>query len=249
VAEQLESNPSSRFSERHHFLIRRLHSLSGIIPIGAFLCFHLLANSMVLAGRNGAEFQTAVERIHLLGPLLIPVEFAFIFLPLLFHAVVGIWIAVSATPNAQQYAYGANIRFTLQRLTGYIAVAFIVYHVWQMHWLGAKLGGGEFELHDETGAPRAAITTAQAIQASWWIAPVYFIGVAACVYHLANGIWTALITWGITIKPRSQQVAGYFCAAFGVVVFLLGTGALSGFRTFDVDKAETQQTMHATAEH
>ena len=30
---------------------------------------------------------------------------------------------------------------------------------------------------------------------------------------------------------------------------LIGAGALSGFRTFDVEKAETQQTMHAAAEH
>ena len=60
---------------RHHFLVRRLHSLSGIVPIGVFLCVHLLTNASVLApGDPGAEFQKAVEKIHALGPMLIPVE-------------------------------------------------------------------------------------------------------------------------------------------------------------------------------
>lgn len=248
VAEQHDLSSTSRFSERHWFLIRRLHSLSGLVPIGVFLFIHLLTNSTVLAEANGAEFQKSVERIHALGPLLIPVEILFIFLPLLFHAGVGVWIGVTAKSNAQLYPYNANIRYTLQRVTGYIAFVFIVYHVWQMHWMGDPFGGGKFAVHDETGAPAAAVTTAAAIQAAWWIAPVYFVGIAASVFHLANGLWTALITWGITIKPRSQQVSGYVCAAFGVILLLIGTGALTGFRTFDVDNAETQQTMRAAAE-
>ena len=85
-----------------------------------------------------------------------------------------------------------------------------------------------------------AITTARAIQAAWWIAPLYAIGVLSCVFHFANGIWTSLITWGITIRPRSQQVAGYFCAAFGVVLSLIGLGALSGFRQFDMVRATAE---------
>jgi len=242
---------SSRFGERHYFLIRRLHSLSGLVPIGVFLCIHLLTNSTVLVpGAHGAEFQKSVERIHALGPFLVPVELAFIFLPLLFHAVVGFWIWFSAMPNAQRYGYAANIRYTLQRITGGIAFVFILYHVWQMHWLGADLGGGRFAVHDpNTGAPTAATTAAAAIQAAWWIAPVYFVGIAGSVFHLANGIWTSLITWGITIKPRSQQVAGYFCAAFGILLMLVGTGALSGFRTFNVDQEAAQHTMRASSEH
>lgn len=223
------------FFGKHHFLIRRLHSLSGLVPVGAFLCVHLITNASVLApGEPGAEFQKAVERIHALGPLLIPVEIVAIFLPLLFHALLGFLIVFTAQLNTQQYRYGSNLRYTLQRATGMIAFIFIMYHLYQMHWLGAPVGGGAFELHNEMGGATGAATAAAAIQSAKWIAPFYFIGVVACVFHLANGIWTSLITWGITIRPRSQRVAGYVCTVFGVILTVVGVGAIYGFRTFDL---------------
>ena len=222
--------------ESSHFLIRRLHSLSGLIPVGVFLVIHLATNASILVpGKPGAEFQASVERIHALGPLLVPVEIVGIFIPLLFHAIIGFQIIFTGKSNAQSYPYGGNIRYTLQRWTGIIAFFFIMYHVWQMHWMGKPLGGGEFALHSESGAPTAAFTTAAAIQSAWWVAWLYAVGIIASVYHLANGIWTALITWGITIRPRSQRAAGYVCAAVGVLVGALGLGALTGFKTFDVN--------------
>ena len=219
--------------DKYHFLIRRLHSLTGLIPVGVFLFMHLLTNASILApGANGAEYQKSVERIHALGPLLVPVEIVGIFIPLLFHTLIGFQIIFSGQSNAQQYRYGSNIRYTLQRWTGVMAFFFILYHVWHLHWLGAPVGGGKFELHDSAGGAAAARTTAEAIQSAWWIAPSYALGIVASVFHLANGIWTSLITWGITIRPRSQQVAGYVCSAFGVVLALVGLGALNGFKTF-----------------
>ena len=99
-----------------------------------------------------------------------------------------------------------------------------------MHWLGKPFGGANFDAHD------AANTAAAAMQQAKWIAPVYVIGVLATAFHLANGLWTALITWGITIKPKSQQVAGYFCTALGSVMAIVGLVAAIGFRSFDVNQ-------------
>lgn len=244
-----EQPSADNHADRHYFLIRRLHSLSGLIPVGVFLVMHLATNASVLApGTPGAEFQKSVERIHALGPLLVPVEIVGIFLPLLFHTLVGFQIIFTSRSNAQQYRHGGNIRYTLQRTTGMIAFVFILYHVWQMHWFGKGIGGGAFELHDAAGAPTGAVTTAQAIQSAWWVAPVYAIGVLSCVFHLANGIWTSLITWGITIRPKSQKIAGYVCAAFGVVLSLVGMGALSGFRTLDTKKPAASGTGHSVTQ-
>jgi succinate dehydrogenase / fumarate reductase cytochrome b subunit len=226
---------------KYHFLVRRLHSLTGLVPIGAFVVVHILTNASVLApGHPGAEFQRSVERIHALGPLLVPVEIAFIFLPLAFHSLLGFAIWFEGKPNALQYRYGPNIRYTLQRWTGGITFFFILYHVWQMHWLGEPLGGGSFRVYDASGGPAAAVTTAKALQQAWWVAPVYAFGLVAAVYHLANGIWTSLITWGVTIRPRSQRISGYVCAGFGVLVALIGIGAVSGFRRFPVDQGVTR---------
>lgn len=239
-------------ADKYYFLVRRLHSLSGLIPLGVFLCFHLLANSTVLAPADvpGGEFQRSVERIHALGPFVVPVEIIGIFVPLLFHALLGFQIWFTSQPNAQYYRYGGNYRYTLQRVTGVVAFLFILFHVWQLHWLGAPLGGGRFAVHNEAGAPIAAVTTAKALQAAWWVAPVYAIGILCAVFHLANGVWTSLITWGITIRPQSQRVAGYACAALGLVLAIVGLGALSGFRTFDVSQSAMPSPTHtASAEH
>ncbi|MEK6798697.1 MAG: succinate dehydrogenase cytochrome b558 subunit [Planctomycetota bacterium] len=231
--------------DKHYFLVRRLHSLSGLVPVGVFLCVHLSANATVLVGAD--EFQRSVDRIHSLGPLLVPVEIVGIFIPLLFHALLGFQIIFTSKSNAQQYRYGSNVRYTAQRTTGVIAFVFILYHVWQMHWFGTGVGGGQFAAHDASGAPAAAETTAAALQSAWWIAPAYAVGVASCVYHLANGVWTSLITWGITIRPRSQQVAGYFCAAFGFILLLVGLGALRGFKTLDAGKSSPPTVAEAIA--
>jgi succinate dehydrogenase / fumarate reductase cytochrome b subunit len=246
--EEFQSAKVEAQPESYHFLIRRLHSLTGLIPVGVFLVIHLATNASVLApGEPGAEFQKSVERIHSLGPLLVPVEIVGIFIPLFFHVIIGFQIIFSGKPNPQAYPYGGNIRYTLQRWTGIIAFFFIMYHVWQMHWFGAKLGGGEFALHGPGGEPTGATTTAKAIQSAVWVAPLYALGIIACVYHLANGVWTSLITWGITIRPKTQRAAGYVCAALGIVVGALGIGALSGFRTFDVKDQPPPATAHTSA--
>ena len=86
-------------------------------------------------------------------------------------------------------------------------------------------------------APATAASTAEAIQSAWWIAPFYFAGVVSTVYHLANGIWTALITWGITIRPRSQQVSGYVFTALGTVLSVVGVAALDGLRAVGAEFA------------
>lgn len=235
------SAASLPFGQKHYFLIRRLHSLSGIVPIGVFLFFHLVTNATIIAPAEapGAEFQRSVERIHSLGALLVPVEVAFIFVPLLFHGLLGVQIWLTSKSNTQHYPYGANVRYTFQRVTGLIALVFIIYHVWHMHWLGKPLGGGAFDGH------AAAASAAAAIQASWWITPVYAVGVLCAVYHFANGIWTALITWGITIRPESQRVSGYICAAAGIFLAIVGLGALGGFAAFRAPTEHRTTTVAA----
>src|SRR6186997_3187330 len=104
---------------RHEFLIRRLHSLSGLIPVGAYMVVHLLTNASVVDSPNA--FQRAVYQIHSFGGLLPAIEWIFIFIPILFHAIIGVVIIRGGLPNSGTYRYGKNIRYTLQRATGMIA--------------------------------------------------------------------------------------------------------------------------------
>jgi len=207
-----------------HFWIRRLHSLSGIIPIGVFLAFHLSINATMALARNGAAFQFAVDGIHLMDRLgiLKLVEIVGIFIPLAFHAVVGVLIWLSGRQNVLAYRYWANFRYTLQRWTGLITLAFILFHLWHMHWLGAwwPPGGQNFD------ADFAPYTAARAIQANAWLVPIYAVGVLAAVFHFCNGIWAFLIVWGIAITRPAQARVGYVCTAIGLGLATLGMASL-----------------------
>ncbi|MFM7205099.1 MAG: succinate dehydrogenase [Planctomycetaceae bacterium] len=225
------SEPTPSFLERHQFLIYRLFSLAGLVPVGAFLVVHLLTNASILAGDDGRTFQSRVDMIHSLGPLLVPVEWAFIFLPMLFHAAVGFVIIANGLPNVGSYPYVGNVRYTLQRVTGMIAFAFIIWHIWQLHWLGRPFGGGRFDPH------HAASTAGEAVGQT--LASIaYVIGVLATVFHFANGLWTLGITWGLWTSPAAMRRANVVSIVVGLGLAAAGLGALGGFRALDVSKAK-----------
>jgi succinate dehydrogenase / fumarate reductase cytochrome b subunit len=235
--------PSSFFL-RHDFLIRRLHSLSGLIPVGAYMTVHLIVNSTLLNGPGA--YQSQVNAIHSLGVMLPLVEWVFIFIPLIFHAVVGIWILGTGKANVSQYHYVNNFRYMLQRWTGVIATIFILFHVFHMHgwfhnefWLknvAEPLGMAQFRPYN------AASTLAAAMKGYVW--PVfYLIGVLACVYHLANGIWTMGITWGVWLTPKAQERANVLCAIFGLFLLAAGLGSLWGAKETDVEEARRVENM------
>lgn len=228
---------------RHEFLVRRLHSLLGLVPVGGFLVFHLATNLSMYDGLEA--FQYRVDQIHRLGPTTIMLlEWPFIFLPILLHGVIGLIIVCRGKRNLRNYPYLGNFRYTLQRWTGVIAFVFIVLHVFHMHgWLkfewwtravARPLGGRQFN-------PEDAFTAAQAIQASVIIQLLYAVGVLACVYHLANGLWTMGITWGVWTGMRAQRWAGIPCAAVGLFLAVVGLGALLAMATAEPPGGASEQ--------
>ena len=40
--------------------------------------------------------------------------------------------------------------------------------------------------------------------------------IGTIVFHFANGLWSAAITWGLTVSHASQARWGYACAALGI---------------------------------
>lgn len=240
--------PTSPFG-RYDFMIRRLHSLTGLIPIGGYLIFHLATNAAIIDGLPA--YQHRADQIHLLGPTTILfLEWPLIFLPILFHGLIGLVIVARGERNIGRYPYEGNIRYTLQRTTGVIALLFILWHVFQMHgWFHAQwwmehvarpLGGARFDAEH-------AFTAAQVLQASWLVVALYVIGVLACVYHLANGLWTMGITWGVWTSPQAQQRAKLPFAVFGVLLAVLGLGSIYGMLVAK-DVAVTPQKSETRAQ-
>lgn len=190
---------------------------------------HLLANASVQVGPG--TFQENVYTIHSVGPLLPLVEWVFIFGPLIFHAIFGVVIIAGGLPNTGNYPTASNIRYTLQRITGILAFLFIMWHVFHMHgWIHAdwwidsvakNLGGAQFKPYN------AASTAGVALQ-GFVVISAYVIGVLACVFHLANGIWTMGITWGVWTSPAAQGRANLVCLAFGIGLSVVGLSGLQG---------------------
>lgn len=227
---------------RYEFFLRRLHSLTGLIPVGGYLAFHLLTNASILDGPEAFAYR--VEQIHRLGPTtLLLLEWPFIFLPILFHGVVGMLIVMRGKRNVANYPYAGNIRYTFQRATGVIAFVFILYHVFQMHgWLrfdwwkeyvAGPMGGAQFQAEDPLSAARA-------LQGSWLVQAIYGVGVLACVYHFANGVWTMGITWGVWTGLNAQRWANIPAILLGVFLGVVGLGALWGMATVDTTPPPVQ---------
>lgn len=233
------TSPASSFLARHDFLLRRLHSLSGLIPVGAYMVVHLLTNASVL--NSVQTFQNSVYAIHSLGKVLWIVEWVFIFIPILFHAIFGVFLIRQAQPNHSTYRYTNNVRYSLQRATGMIAFAFIVWHVFHMHgwfhfaaWaeMAESLNGARFRPYN------AASTAGAALQGSIIVQILYAVGVLSCVFHLANGIWTLGITWGLWVTPAAMRWANYLSAGFGILLAIVAISAQYGMMTVNVPEAE-----------
>ncbi len=230
---------ATSFFGRYEFFIWRLHSLTGLFPIGAYLVVHLAVNASVLSGPS--TYQKNVYQIHSLESLLPIVEWLFVFLPILFHAILGVIIIRTSRPNPYRYRYASNFRYTLQRATGIIAFAFIVWHVFQMHgWFHFRpwvehvvepLHGAQFKPYN------AASTLGVALHSPLMLT-LYAIGVLSCVYHFVNGLWTMGITWGIWTSAQGQRRATRLCAILGVGLALLTGGVLYGVATVDTDAAK-----------
>lgn len=212
------------FLRKHHFLLRRLHSLTGIVPVGGFMVFHLFENSS--AFREGPDaFNNVVLSINSMPGLLF-LEIFGIFLPLYFHAIYGIYVAMDSRHNVKEYAYSRNWAFFWQRITGLITLVFVTYHVWQFRFqkaLGAYDTGTAMP-----GLPDFNVV-AKAFSHNLTIA-FYIIGTVAAAYHLCNGIYTFLITWGITVGPKSQRISQIISMVLFVAVSALGIIAALGFR-------------------
>ena len=215
----------SRTGFQDSFLLHKLHSLSGVFPIGFFMIFHLLANSYSLRGEM--EFNTTVKAIGYL-PFVFVIECLVIFIPIIFHAVYGLFITAEMQGpggNMVHYAYGRNWLYWLQRVSGVVALAYICYHVWSTtgHRWGYELFGGS--AGKEAGF-RAVSYEAMAYRfAGWGYTITYIIGIAAASFHLGNGLFNFCIRWGIAIGREAQKIVAAigWSVGFGLAFIAMWT--------------------------
>jgi succinate dehydrogenase / fumarate reductase cytochrome b subunit len=204
------------------FILRKLHQLSGIVPLGAFLLEHFYTNSKALTGDR--DFNTAVKDLQSI-PYILFVEIGFIFIPLIYHAVYGLVITWEARPNNLHYPYPRNWFYTIQRVTGVILFFFILFHVLNFRF-------GMIPGLNTVSVAHAPDQAFDIVAREFRILPillVYVVGITSTVWHFANGIWLFLVDWGITIGAQAQRLTGYACIAFGALLLLIGLNAMIAF--------------------
>jgi succinate dehydrogenase / fumarate reductase cytochrome b subunit len=204
---------------RRQFVLRRLHSLTGIFPIGAYLLLHIfLENTFVLAG--GESFESLVRGIGAIPrQVLLGTEVVFIWAPLLFHGAYGfVRVGQAELDNALRTEFLGAYLYTLQRLSGVIAFFFIGWHVWS-----TRLQYYFFHTEITYQYMRGLMTDPLGYAA-------FLVGVLACVFHFTNGIWTFCITWGITVGQGAQRAARRAALALCVVMYVTALAIMMAFR-------------------
>lgn len=195
------------------FFNRRLHSLLGVIPVGLFLVQHLVVNQFATRGEE--SFNTAAEFMANL-PFRLALEVFLIYLPLLFHAIYGLYIAFTAKNNTSRFGYFRNWMFMLQRVTGVITLVFVAWHVWETRVAAAFGAEVNFQMMEN-------------ILSNPFMFWFYVIGVISAIFHLANGLWSFMVSWGITVTPRSQVISTYVTIGIFIALSIVGIRALTAF--------------------
>ncbi len=198
------------------FLLRRLHSLSGIVPIGLFLLEHFISNAEAFKGP--AAYARQVEFLNSM-PFVTLLELFGIWIPILYHALYGIFVWYRGDSNVVEYPWSGNWLYTAQRWTGMVALAYMVQHTYHLRFTGIVLG---------THPDQAFAKVQHEFQNPWMVA-FYCAGIIAASWHFSYGIWLFAAKWGITTGEIARRRLGYLCVALALGLILLGGVSMNGF--------------------
>jgi succinate dehydrogenase / fumarate reductase cytochrome b subunit len=194
------------------YLLRKLHSLTGVVPVGAFLAEHFWSNSTALVGVR--QYNQTSETLQAI-PFRIFVEWILIFLPILYHGGYGVYIWLRGQSNVSQYPWVKNWLYTAQRYTGLLAFAYIGWHLYTERWV----------THGRSTYQDVALQMQNP-----WALSFMIVGVLASSFHLGVGIWNFLCKWGLAATVRAQRAAGGLGVLVGVGFSVIGVLIILSFR-------------------
>ncbi len=162
-----------------------LMAVTGTAFVG-FLCIHLAGN-LTLYGGEGL-FNSYVEHLHALGPLIPAAEWILVFLAAV-HVGTGLVLFLEnrrARPQGyhlKKRAGGRTLSSATMPYTGFLILLFVVFHLVDFHFA------------DRTG------TTLYHIVAGAFSNPlrvaVYVVVMAVVAVHVSHGFWSLFQTLGL----------------------------------------------------
>lgn len=194
------------------FYRRKLFSFFGLVPMAIYVLVHLAAHIRSLNGE--AQWNERLHAWHA-NPFYWPVVLFFVYLPFIFHTMYGLVLTFRGRPNGQPYF--VNFKYLLQRITAIGLLLFLGAHIYKTR-IEPATGGSPLEFSHMVEGMHHPPTII-----------VYVLGVLAVAFHLANGLWLAGITWGVTLGRKSQKVWQVWTVAFFVIIAVMGGVAMWGF--------------------
>lgn len=217
--------PALRAGQGRSFLWRRLHSLSGIVPVGAFLLEHFISNVYATNGPNAYNQQ--VKFLTSL-PFVFWLEVLIIYIPILYHGLYGFYIWYRGEGNVGAYTYSGNWIYTAQRWSGGIAFVFMVYHTYTMRFTEPEI---------VTHWQIAFSKVQHALVGHNAIIAFYAIGIIAAAWHLGAGIFLFCAKWGIVTGEKARQRTTLVGVLIAAVFLVMGLASLRAFVTTPMQPA------------
>jgi len=202
-----------RIPERTPEGLRRIHSLTGVVPLAFFLLEHLAVNATVLGG--AARFHGLVrwlDRTPIRGLL----EIGLIAVPLAIHTGIGVLLATEV--DARGRPDRSDPRAATQRLTGVLLLPYLIYHVWATRLSPEVLKGG---------ADLVTIMAKQVASAPGFV--FHALGVALASYHLGHGLRSFAVRWGLARGAAAERAVSRLGLALSIVLAVVGVASLAAF--------------------
>lgn len=226
-----------------------LMALTGVILIG-FVVGHLVGNLQVFSAPD--KINGYAQFLHQMGPLLWVARIG-----LLVAVVIHIWAATvltlenKAARGSEPYAFKHTIRATLasrtMRLTGYVVLAFIIYHLAHFTWGAAQASTFKDALPRYTMQHEYSIGGIPVVKAGSEVLDVhsmmilgfqnplvsvfYIVAVGLLSFHLLHGFDSLFQTLGLRSGRWAsglRKVALIFCVAYFVGNLAIPGAVLAG---------------------
>ena len=199
--------------ERTPESLRRLQSLTGVLPLGFFLLEHLAVNATALGGTHSFERTVrALDRT----PLLHVLEIALIAVPLAIHTLIGVVLATEVDDAGR--LGGSDRRAAVQRLTGVLLLPYLIYHVWATRFSPEVLKGH---------ADLIAIMGKQVASIPGFA--FHAAGVLLASYHFGHGLRSFAVRWGLARGAGAERAAERIGLALSIVLGGVGVASLAAF--------------------
>jgi succinate dehydrogenase / fumarate reductase cytochrome b subunit len=209
--------PIPALDMRRGALVRGAFSLSGVLPLGAFLVIHAAVNARALAG--DASFARAARLFERI-PALPLVEVVLVFAPLLVHGALGLWLVATRSSFAVPSPYGGAVHASM-RVTGVLALAFLAMHLPELRFRtpGARPAGDL--LSSLLAADLASMRYGLPLRAV-----AYLLGSGAVAFHFAAGLWGFFARTPRGRTPEARRRAAWWAGAVGTTMWLVFANAV-----------------------